>query len=244
MAHKPLITPVDYGQIYARLQGSVARLDCGAKCAPLNGGVPVCCDTRNAIPIVEKDEWRFLESRTDLWHLYEIRDAVSRKILADAGPTCTAIECKGARHCERDNRSLACRAFPFFPYIDRDRKFFGLAYYWDFEDRCWVISNLGAVEPAFVAEFVGAFDYLFAQDPEELDSFRLQSIAMRQVFSRRREIIPLIGRDGGWFKELPLGRGIRPAKLEEFRKQGPYRSEQAYARAVKRAAEAEATEAP
>jgi hypothetical protein len=154
-----------------------------------------------------------------------------------------AVECKGARHCERDNRSLACRAFPFFPYIDRDKKFFGLAYYWDFEDRCWVISNLGAVERGFVDEFTAAFDYLFAQDPEEFDSFREEAITMRRIYSRRRRPIPLIGRDGGWFKELPMGRGIRPARLEEFLKHGPYRSDQAYARAVRKA-EAEAAEAP
>ncbi len=244
MPARPLITTEDFRQIYDRLKSPVARLDCGAKCAPLNGGQPVCCDTRNAIPIVDKTEWKFLKSRTDLWHLYKAKDANDRKILEDAGPTCTAIECKGARHCERDNRSLACRAFPFFPYIDREKRFFGLAYYWDFEDRCWVISNLAVVERDFLAEFVDGFEYLFRRDPEEFESFRAQSIAMRQVYSRRRQPIPLIGREGGYFKELPYGRGIRPAELAEFRKHGAYRSDETYARAVKRAAAEAAEEAP
>src|SRR5262249_15363385 len=98
---------------------------------------------------------------------------------------------------ERENRSMACRAFPFYPYITRENEFVGLAYYWDFEDSCWVISNLAVVDADFVREFVRAHEMLFEVDRDEFDTFRQQAADMRRVFSRRNRYIPLIGRDGG-----------------------------------------------
>ena len=185
--------------------------------------------------MVQKIEWEHLKSRTDMWRRFKPYDAATRKIVKELGPSCCAAECRGARHCERDNRSLACRAFPFFPYIDRQGKFIGLAYYWDFEDRCWVISNMAVVERAFLADFVAAFELLFERDEEEYDSFKEHSVSMRRVFSRRRQPIVFIGREGGYFKELPHGRGIRPCEAKDLPKFGPYRSERAYARALKEA---------
>lgn len=244
MAAKSLITPDDFRQIYERFQASISRFDCGRKCAPLNGGEPVCCSTQHAVPVVQKVEWELLKRRTDMWRPFKAYDRATRDIVKELGSSCAAIECRGARHCERDNRSLACRAFPFFPYIDRKGAFIGLAYYWDFEDRCWVISNMQVVEPAFLRDFVAAFELLFERDPEEYDNFKSHSASMRRVFSRRRKAIPLIGREGGFFKELPHGRGLRPMKAEELPRFGPYKSERAYARALREAeAEAAAQEA-
>jgi hypothetical protein len=227
--------PEDFKQIYEGFKSPLSRFDCGRHCAPLNGGEPVCCTTRHAIPVVHKTEWQLLKSRSDLWHRYRPTDAHARRIVGELASSCTAIECKGAAFCERDNRSLACRAFPFAPYITREREFVGLAYYWIFEDRCWVISNLAIVAPAFVAECVAAYERLFAVDAEELATYVDHSAAMRRVFSRKRRAIPLIGRDGRFLKVRPHGAGIVPADPATFPKHGPYRSPRAYARAVRQA---------
>ena len=104
--------------------------------------------------------------------------------------SCAAIECKGVAHCERDNRSMACRAFPFYPYITREGEFAGLAYYWSFEETCWVISNLSVVDKGFVDEFVRVHEYLMKVDTDELENFTAFSANMRRVFSRRRRSIP------------------------------------------------------
>ncbi|MGH6961305.1 MAG: hypothetical protein ACREE7_12530, partial [Dongiaceae bacterium] len=205
------IKPEDFARIYDRFQAAISRYDCGRKCAPLNGGEPVCCSTGHAVPLVQKAEWRLLKSRSDLWHKFKPYDSATRKIVDELHHSCTAIECKGVRHCERDNRSLACRAFPFFPYITHEGSFVGLAYYWDFEDRCWVISNMNVVDAEFVGEFVAAHEMLFVADPEEFDTFKQHSASMRRVFSRRGAAIPLIGRDGGYFNVLPKSGKIVPA---------------------------------
>lgn len=225
----------DFDAIYQRFQAAVSRHDCGRFCAPLNKGVPVCCDTTHAIPVVDKTEYRLLKSRTDLWGPYKATDAESRKIVATLHKSCTAIECKGAMHCERDNRTLACRAFPFYPYITRDDELVGLATYWIFADRCWLISNMQVVERQFVREFVAAYEHVFRRDPEERDVMRGQSANHRRTFSRRQRIIPLIGRDGGYLKVMPYTGEVLPADPEEFAKIGPYASPGAYRTAVERA---------
>ncbi len=212
-------------EVYARFRSAISRYDCGTKCAPHNGGVPVCCSTEHAVPIVDVTEWELLRSRTDLWRPYVPDDAEGRKIVADLHPQTCAIECKGARFCERENRSLACRAFPFAPYLTRDGDFPGLTYYWTFEDRCWVISNLQIVDRQFIRECVAAYELVFAHDRVEYQSFFEHSAAMRRVFTRWGRLIPVIGREGGLFAIEPRSHRLRPAQLEEFSRHGPYRDE-------------------
>lgn len=234
----------DFGLVFDRFQSTVSRYDCGKFCAPLNNGEPVCCSTDNAIPIVEKTEFDLLRSRTDLWRLYKPTDYVSRQIVKELHKSCTAIECKGARFCERDNRTMACRAFPFYPYFTRQGVLVGLATYWGFEDRCWLISNMQVVERDFVQEFVAAYEYIFARDPEELKAMKSQSAYHRRTFTRRNEAIALIGRDGGFFKVLPRSGKIVPWTAEKLPQYGAYVSVAAYRRAVKEAGgDAKAAEA-
>ncbi len=225
-----------YAEIHRSFEAAISRFDCGQKCAPLNGGEPVCCSTSNAVPLAHRSEWNLLNGRTDMWSRYKPCDASGRKIVDELDRSCVAIECKGAQLCERDNRTLACRAFPFFPYLTRDGEFIGLAYYWEFADSCWVISNLTVVDREFVAQFVAAFDLLLAADRDEYETFLGHSAQMRRVFTRKRTTIALIGRDGGYLQVLPGDPTARPASPADFAKFGPYRSEEAYAEALGRAA--------
>jgi hypothetical protein len=221
-----------YRRIYRQFQAPVARFDCGAKCAPHNGGVPVCCSTEHAIPVADKPEFDLLRSRTDLWRRFKPADAQARREIADLHEDCVAIECKGARHCERENRTMACRAFPFFPYMTRTGEILGLAYYWAFEDRCWIISNLAVVTPDFVRECIEAFEMLFAGDRLECEIHLRLSADMRRVFARRNAIIPIVGRNGAFFAVEPRTHGVRPAAPAEFRAFGPYKDESRLAAAA------------
>ena len=171
-----------YAKIYKRFSASISeRYDCGRMCAPLNGGEPVCCSTQHAVPIVTTHEWEVLKKRTKMWHKFKPFDAATREIVNDLDSHCKAIECRGAKHCERDNRTLACRSFPFFPYFTKERELVGLSYYWTFEDRCWVISNLTIVEQEFIDEMIDTHEFLFRKDEDEKDAFVEQSASMRRV---------------------------------------------------------------
>jgi hypothetical protein len=227
------LTPADFANFYQGFDSPVSRFDCGRKCAPLNGGEPVCCSTQNAVPVAERAEWNLLRSRTDLWGKFKPYDAPTRKIVAELETTCVAIECKGVAHCERENRTIACRAFPFFPYINRRKEFVGLSVYWDFEDRCWMMSNLQVVDKIYVAEFVDTFEKIFAKDQSEFDTYVTFSASMRRVFSRWQRLIPLIGRDGSHNVILPGTGEMKPIRPGTHAKQGPFKSEAAYRRAIK-----------
>ncbi len=235
MSSKVAVTPAFFAGLYDRFNESLVGLDCGRKCAPLNGGEPVCCSTQHAVPVMHKEELRLLRSRSDLWRPFKAYDASTREIVDTLIETCTTAECRGAAFCERANRSLACRAFPFFPYLTREGKFIGLAIYWDFEDRCWVMSHLRSVRRKFVREFVAGFEHVMKVDRDELDGFTEQSACMRRVFTRWRRPIVLIGLQGGYFKVMPRTAKVVRATERDLRPRGPYASLRAY-----RAAAAEA----
>jgi hypothetical protein len=229
------LTPEDFARIYKRFNATVCKFDCGKKCAPLNGGSPVCCSTQNAVPVVHKAEFTLLKGRTDLWSRFKPYDATTRKIVDELTSASCAIECKGAAFCERHNRTIACRAFPFFPYVTRARQIIGLSVYWIFEDRCWMMSNMRLVEIPFIRECLDAWDTIFAKDKEEWETYVDYSASMRRVFSRRGLLIPVLDRDGKLFMVDPSTGEARPGRDNEFPKYGPFKSESAYRRAVKEA---------
>jgi hypothetical protein len=225
----------DFDAIYRMFSASIAKgLDCGKFCSPLNGGVPVCCSTDNAIPIVEKEEWDLLKSRSDLWRKFQPSDYVSKKIVKDLPSTTCAVECKGAAFCERDNRSLACRSFPFFPYFTKVGTLIGLTCYWAFEDRCWVISNLQVVEKEFVDEMIAAYEYLFEKDEDQYQAYYRESSTMRRVFSRRNQVIQVLGRDMDYLLVLPKSHGrIVPTDQTGFLPNKTFSSDADYKDAIR-----------
>lgn len=227
--------PADFKTVYDRFQANISRFDCGRFCAPLNNGQPVCCDTAHAIPVVDKPEFQLLKSRTDLWSRFKPHDAIARKIVAELHKDCVAVECKGARFCERDNRTLACRAFPFYPYFTRTGELLGLGTYWIFADRCWLISNMQVVEREFVEEFIAAYEYVFARDEAERDAMKNHSANHRRIATRNNQPILLIGRTGGFLKIMPRTHQVRPATEKDLIRSGPYKNRRAYAAAVKEA---------
>ena len=211
---------LDFRSLYAGFDAPILDIDCGSKCAPFNGGVPVCCDTRHSVPAAYHAEWVFLRDQTDLWHLWEPEDGDEHARLArEAGTELVLIECQGADHCIRAFRSLVCRAFPFFPYVDSQGLFLGISYYWEYEDRCWVLSNLDRVSPVYREEFILTYERVFKARPDELESFQQHAARMREVFAGDRRSIPLLHRNGVWHWIDPESERMTraaPAKFEKF----------------------------
>ncbi|MGF1455910.1 MAG: hypothetical protein ACFB6R_11120 [Alphaproteobacteria bacterium] len=226
--------PADYTHIHKIFTADInERVNCGRYCAPLNGGSPLCCTTATAIPIVANAEWKALKKRTDIWQPFKPFDATSRKIVEELHESCSAVECAVAPVCQRDNRTLACRAFPFFPYFTKERDLVGIGYYWTFEDRCWILSNLGIVEPDFVREMMETYRFLFEKDKEEEDVFVEQSVSARRVFSRWNRPFPVLTEDGSLYVVEPKSGGrLVPMAASELPAFGPYSSQGAYREAV------------
>jgi len=232
---KASIKASDFASLYEGFNSPVSRFDCGKKCAPLNGGSPVCCSTENAVPVVHKVEFDLLKTRTDLWTKFKPYDYATRQIVAELTSDCMAIHCKGARFCERDNRTIACRGFPFYPYLTRERQFIGIGTYWTFEDRCWMMSNLEIVDRAFVNEFIATYEALFVRDESEFKTYVDFSASARRVYSRWKRQIPLLGREGELLIVEPSTGAVRPGRRKEFPKAKPFNSEKEYRAAIKEA---------
>lgn len=216
---------MNFAALYARFQAPISALNCGDKCAPYNeNGVPFCCDTRHAVPTAYAAEWDYLQRSTNLWHLWQSNNPDETATLQNETPTGQVlIACLGHNQCQRGFRSITCRAFPFFPYIDREGKFIGLSYYWEYEDRCWVISNLKIVSSEYKTEFIAVYDSIFEHVPGEYENFRYHSIMMRRIFGRRHRAIPLLHRNGSAYKITPRNGRKRKVPVDTLPKLGPYR---------------------
>lgn len=232
---KATLKSADFASLYDGFTAPVSRFDCGRKCAPLNGGEPVCCSTQNAVPVVHKVEFELLKTRTDLWTKFKPYDYATRQIVDELTSDCMAVHCKGARFCERDNRTIACRGFPFYPYMTREKQFVGLGTYWVFEDRCWMMSNIEIVDRVFVEEFIATYEALFIKDPTEFKTYVDFSASARRVFSRWKREIALLGRQGELLVVDPKTGAIRPGRKKDFPKAKPFTSEKEYRAAIKEA---------
>jgi hypothetical protein len=215
----------DFEALYTRFHLPIAALDCGERCAPHNErGAPFCCDTQHVVPTAYDREWNYLRNHTDLWRPWQGSDArETDRLLEQAPEGQVLIACLGHKLCQREFRSITCRAFPFFPYLTREGVFTGFSYYWEFEDRCWVISNLSIVSRPYLDELTAAFETIFEQYPEERENYRQHSATMRRSFAQRRRAIPLVSRGGVFYKISPGNGRMRRVKAEELPKFGPYK---------------------
>jgi hypothetical protein len=214
----------DFNSLYESFDHPITDLDCGRKCAPYNEHRrPFCCDVKQTVPTVYLAEWEYLKENTDLWHLWFCDDPDDEKSLRSEVPEGQVlVECLGHHKCQRTFRSITCRSFPFFPYITREGNFLGLSYYHQFEDRCWLISNLDRVSSAFREEFIIAYQRIFECYPSERENFRYHSIIHRQVFGKRKIGIPLLHMNGLDYLVNPKTGQLESVAVDSLPKHGPY----------------------
>jgi hypothetical protein len=79
------------------------------------------------------------------------------------------------------------------------------------------------VSAEYRQEFITAYDEIFLQMPEEMENFSYNSKRMRQLFGRKHRAIPLLHRDGGFYKVTPRNGRMRRVAPEKLPKFGPYR---------------------
>ncbi|MBN1231006.1 MAG: hypothetical protein JXA19_03970 [Anaerolineales bacterium] len=227
------IAPEEFRKLYDEFDASITTLDCGKRCAPYNEhGVPFCCDIEHAVPAVYDSEWDYLKSHTDLWHLWTCNDPELspeeqveeyERLKEETPEGMVLVECLGAPLCQRGYRSLTCRQFPFFPYIDSQGNILGLSYYWEYEDVCWVISNLDKVSPVYIQQMMKSFELVFKRLPNEFDNYQYHSEKMRDEFNKLGRAIPLLHRNGFPYKITTHNERMRRIPLESLPRFGDYK---------------------
>ena len=225
------LTPADLRALFDNFDSPIAKLDCGKKCAPHNpNGKPFCCDICHAVLAAFNSEWDYLRATTDLWHLYHDDEPASRGPYAgravrdsDLPPGMILLACLGPDRCQRPNRVLSCRAFPFFPYISSDYRFLGLACEWEFESVCWVISNLNAVTDEYRAQFLRAFDFLLANFDDVFENYARLSERLRAHSSAKRKRFPLLHRNGRDYRVSPISERMERVEASYLPRFGVYK---------------------
>ena len=219
----------DIRALYDGFDSPIAKSDCGKKCAPHNpSGKPFCCDICHAVPAAYKSEWKYLKESTRLWHAWrgdecdDTTDDERDRLKADTPKEMILLACLGPSSCEREFRALSCRQFPFFPYVTSDYRFIGLAYEWEFESKCWVISNLSEVTQEYRDQFVRTYDHLFALFQNQFENYAYHSEKMRGEYHRRKRQFPLLHRNGGAYLVSPASERLQRVKLAQLPKFEPY----------------------
>jgi hypothetical protein len=236
MPHRILRTPADLSAedlraLYDDFDAPIAALDCGKKCAPHNpSGKPFCCDICHAVPAAYTSEWEYLSGITDLWHPYQEDECASHPEPEPASPTTDpdlppgmlSLACLGPSFCQRLNRVISCRAFPFFPYISSDGRILGLTVEWEFESVCWVISNLARVTDEYRATFLQTFDRLLALFDDVFENYAYHSERARAHYASQKRRFPLLHRNGRDYLVSPAGERMQRVEPLQFPKYGFY----------------------
>ncbi len=206
---------LDIRQMYNRFDAPLVADDCGKLCAPHNpSGKPFCCDICQAVPAAYQQEWEYAQGHTGLWHAWRGDECEQGEMNADQLRSSTVqhmllLACHGPERCQRRFRLVSCRQFPFFPYVSSDYRFLGLAYDWEFEEQCWVISHLDQVRRNFREEFVRTYDRIFADWQEDFDGYAQLSQEMREHYASMRRRFPLLHRNGGNYLVSPGNERMR-----------------------------------
>ncbi len=206
-----MLRPEDFEELYRGFQSAPARFDCGKKCAPFNDGIPFCCDSGWVVPIAYRPEWKFLEKRTRLWHEFRPRSESELKLVDEVDPKDSIfIECRGVKHCERDNRSISCRTFPYEPYFDSGGNLLGLVYNRVLEDKCYLVDRHRVATREFIRSFLDFFERLIEKLPSERDLYMEQSRLYRQRMSRRKKPVVVLTLKGPYRAAYRGGKLIAP----------------------------------
>jgi hypothetical protein len=120
-------------------------------------------------------------------------------------------------HC-----TIADFEIQLFPYVTSDYRFIGLAYEWEFEARCWVVSHLSKVTQRYRAEYFKTYDQLFALFQNEFENYAFHSERMRKYFLAQRRRITLLHRNGGYYLLSPGSEQLRRIYAKQLPRFGPY----------------------
>lgn len=132
------------------------------------------------------------------------------------------LACLGPTQCERDFRALSCRQFPFFPYVTSDYRFIGMAYEWEFRDKCWVISHLSELTLKYRTEFMETFDHLFALFQSEFENYAYHSERLRAAYAEQQRRFPILHRNGQCYLISPSSERMQRVNVADLPKFAPY----------------------
>jgi hypothetical protein len=172
----PRLTERQVRRFYRLLSVRMTDFDCGALCAPRNGGIPYCCDDTNVVPILFRSEYRMQRRRAGFWKRFRPRTRAERRMVDTACDYNVFCTCPGAAQCRRGRRALVCRTFPFEPHLDPDGQVLGLVYQDETNPGCALNGQPRRLyNPAYIRNAIQFWTELTAAIPEERRLYMAES---------------------------------------------------------------------
>jgi hypothetical protein len=186
-------TEAELNRFYELLDESLTPYDCGKLCAPSHGGEPLCCQVENAVPMLYREEFEYLQKRTELWRRWKPKTAIDKKMKREEETRILIFcECKGAKHCERHNRSVGCRTFPLEPYFDENGEFVGLIFMKEFRNKCPLISRLKDIKQSVIDKHYEFWKLIMEIKKDEFDLYKSTSRGWRISATKRGTKLPIL----------------------------------------------------
>ncbi len=186
------ITFEEIEYFYTLLNENITNYDCGDLCKPYNKGIPYCCSVDNAIPLLYRTEFEYLQKKGDLWKEWIPRTKDDEKIKRDENKEQIFCECKGYHHCIREQRSISCRTFPLEPYIDKRGVFVGLTFIHTFTDKdeetgkikCPLTKKYKDIRQEFIDSHYMFWEKLMFRRKEEYELYSNTSRRLRREYKK------------------------------------------------------------
>lgn len=212
-----------FRELYSGFDMPLCEIDCGQKCSPYNDyGVPICCDINQVVPSAFDLEWKYLKEYTDLWQPWSSAEPFSQELSEELQDGQVLLMCKGYQECLRDFRTLTCRAFPFYPYLDSRGDFIGLAYYPEFRYGCWIVSNLVVVSQTYKEAFRRTFEQVFKIYPDYRENYADYCSYIRETALEESDQVVLLGFSGDVHLIDPQTEENYQVKYKELSAFGPF----------------------
>jgi hypothetical protein len=187
------LTTDEVAYYYTLLSEEVTDYDCGTLCKDDNGGVPFCCVTENAVPLLYKQEFELLRSRSELWSIWNPIDKEGKKLVEDHDDVGSVFcKCKGVAFCERENRSVSCRTFPLEPYIDKRGVFVGLVFMQEFSHGCPLTKRAKDIRQEFIDQHYIFWEKLILRRDREFETYSNASRTYRRNRTRTKKTFPIL----------------------------------------------------
>ncbi|MBI4842901.1 MAG: TIGR04282 family arsenosugar biosynthesis glycosyltransferase [Nitrospirae bacterium] len=150
--------------------------DCGKLCAPINNGVPACCDNESVVPILFQEEYKRHWHNGRFWKRAPKTKEI-KKYIKEHEDYYVFSQCPGTGRCERPKRSFNCMTFPFEPHLDRDGNVAGISYMNSREIECPLMGKPKKIyNPEYISNSIKFWNELFAHYPEEKDMYMGESL--------------------------------------------------------------------
>jgi hypothetical protein len=194
MARRPRLADRDLRRFTRLMSARMTDFDCASLCAPNPGEIPPCCDNRETVPVLYRDEYRRYRRRTDFWKKHVPTDRAGRKLAEQMASYNVLAECPGPRACRRSLRALVCRMFPFEPHLDEEGRVVGLVYQEERSDRCPLVGKPRSLyNDRYIRNSIIFWSELLDRLPDEKEMYLEESRKLRRR-CRRRGVKPRVFR--------------------------------------------------